>query len=156
MKKKISFNIKEIQQSQQNKYPLLFIDKIIKCEPGKKVISIKNFTYNEWFFPAHFEDEPNVPGFIQIESMAQSFIMTFLSLKKYKNLKTNFLDLESAKFRKKIVPGDTLKIISKLDSLEKGLATGTSEGYVEKELACSASFIVTIPEIFNKYLPKNK
>ena len=89
MSKKNNLDIKEILNSQQNKYPLLFIDKIKIIDPGKKVEAIKNFTYNEWFFPAHFADEPNVPGFIQIECLVQTFIMTFLSRKEFKNKKTN-------------------------------------------------------------------
>jgi 3-hydroxyacyl-[acyl-carrier-protein] dehydratase len=155
-KNKNIIEIKEILKSQQNKFPLLFIDKIINCVPGKSVTSIKNFTYNEWFFPAHFEDEPNVPGFIQIEALVQSFIMTFLSMKTYKNNKTNFYNINNAKFRKKIIPGDILIINSKLNSLSRGIATGASEGFVNDEFTCSAEFVVTIPEIFNKFLPKKK
>ena len=55
-----------IQQYQQNRYPLLFVDEIEEAVPGQSARGYKNFTYNEWFFPAHFEDEPNVPGFVQI------------------------------------------------------------------------------------------
>ena len=69
-----------ILKTQRNKYPLLFIDKIIKIIPGKEAIGVKNFTYNEWYFPSHFDDEPNVPGFIQIECLVQTFLMTFLTL----------------------------------------------------------------------------
>ena len=75
--KKFSFDVNEILNSQQNKFPLMFIDRIVSLKPGKELKAIKNFTYNEWFFPAHFEGEPNVPGFIQVECMAQAFIMTF-------------------------------------------------------------------------------
>ncbi|MFA5196346.1 MAG: UDP-3-O-[3-hydroxymyristoyl] N-acetylglucosamine deacetylase, partial [Bacteroidales bacterium] len=58
-----------IQQYQQNRYPLLFIDYVEEVVPGKSAKGHKNFTFNEWFFPAHFADEPNVPGFIQIEAL---------------------------------------------------------------------------------------
>lgn len=148
------YDINYIRSSQQNTYPLLFIDKIIEIKPGKYVKTIKNFTYNEWFFPAHFEDEPNVPGFIQIEALVQSFIMTFLSIKKYKNMKTNFFDANNAKFRRKIIPGETLEIKAVLNDFKRGLAKGNAEGYVNKEFACSAEFVITIPEIFNKFIPK--
>ena len=74
------FDIPEIKKFQRNRHPLLFIDKITKLIPGKEARGLKCFSYNEWFFPSHFDDEPNVPGFIQIESLVQTFIMTFLSL----------------------------------------------------------------------------
>jgi 3-hydroxyacyl-[acyl-carrier-protein] dehydratase len=89
-----SLDICEILKIQKNKYPLLFIDKVTKCIPGKLIISQKNFTYNEWYFPSHFEDEPNVPGFIQIESLVQSFILTFLTLEELRGKKTNFFNLD--------------------------------------------------------------
>ena len=151
--KKILF-AEDIIKYQQNRYPLLFIDRIIELVPGKSATGIKNFSYNEWFFPAHFEDEPNVPGFIQIECLVQTFLMTFLTLKNNKGLKTSFFDLNNSKFRRKIIPGDTLKIKSKLDHFKRGLAKGSSVGYVNNEFACSADFIITIPDIFNKFKPR--
>ena len=80
----------EIQQYQQNRYPLLFVDKFIEVRPGEYAKAYKNFTYNEWFFPAHFADEPNVPGFVQVESLAQTFIMIFLTIPEHKGKKRPF------------------------------------------------------------------
>lgn len=154
MKKKVSMNVIEILNSQQNKYPLMFLDRIISLTPGKQLTAIKNFTYNEWYFPAHFHDQPNVPGFIQLECLVQAFIMTFLSLEKFKNSKTNFYNVLDAKFRKKIIPGDVLTIVAKLKSLNRGIAEGSAEGFVGKEFTCSGNFIVTIPSFFEKFIPK--
>ena len=151
----ISFDIIEIMECQQNRHPLLFIDKIISASAGKSAIGLKNFSYNEWFFPAHFSDEPNVPGFIQIECLVQTFIMTFLCLKEFKGLKTNFASINNAKFKRKIVPGDSLIIKAKLDSLKRGVAIGRVESFVNDEEACSADFIITIPDVFNDFKPKN-
>ena len=148
------YDINYIRSSQQNRYPLLFIDKIVEIKPGKYVKAKKNFTYNEWFFPAHFDDEPNVPGFIQLEVLVQTFIMTFLSMKKNRNMKTNFFDANNAKFRRKIIPGETLEIKAVLKEFKRGLAKGYAEGYVKGEFACSAEFVITVPDIFNKFLPK--
>jgi 3-hydroxyacyl-[acyl-carrier-protein] dehydratase len=156
IKKNLSFDSVGILKSQQNRYPLLFIDKILDVVPYKSVTGIKNFTYNEWFFPAHYDDDPNVPGFIQIECLVQTFIMTFLCLDENQGNKTNFFDLDNAKFRKKIIPGDTLIIKAKLDSFKRGIAKGSAEGYIDNELACSAEFIVTMPAIFDKYIPKKQ
>ncbi|MBT5421068.1 MAG: beta-hydroxyacyl-ACP dehydratase, partial [Candidatus Cloacimonetes bacterium] len=72
----LSFDVMGIQECQRNRYPLLFIDQITKAIPGKSANGLKSFTYNEWFFPAHFDDEPNVPGFIQVECLVQTFLMS--------------------------------------------------------------------------------
>src|SRR5210317_172230 len=150
-------DIPEIKKFQRNRHPLLFIDKITKLIPGKEAQGIKCFSYNEWFFPAHFDDEPNVPGFVQLESLVQTFIMTFLSIEKYKNMKTNFFDLNNTKFRRKIIPGETMEIKAVLDEFKRGVAKGSAVGKVNKEFACSADFVITVPDVFNKFIPnKNK
>ena len=145
-----------IQQYQQNRYPLLFIDYIEEVIPGKRAKGFKNFSYNEWFFPAHFEDEPNVPGFIQIEALTQLFLMTFLTLPGNKGKKTGFVSIESARFKKKIIPGDRLDIQAELKSYRRGLAKGTSIGYVNGELACCADLVICIPDILNQFKPAGK
>ena len=65
----MELNIFDILATQRNRHPLLFIDEIIDIIPSESATVIKNYTYNECFFPAHFDDDPNVPGFIQIESL---------------------------------------------------------------------------------------
>ena len=144
----------EIQKYQQNRYPLLFIDYVERVIPGKEVKGHKNFSYNEWFFPAHFQDEPNVPGFIQIEALTQMFLMTFLTIPGNEGKKTSFVSIENAKFKRKIIPGDRLDISSELKFFRRGLAKGISTGYVQGELACSIELVITIPDILNEYKPK--
>jgi 3-hydroxyacyl-[acyl-carrier-protein] dehydratase len=152
--KKILRNIDayEIQKYQQNRYPLLFIDFVEEAIPGKMAKGHKNFSYNEWFFPAHFEDEPNVPGFVQMEAMAQMFIMTFLTMPENKGLKTAFIK-STVDFKRKIIPGDRLDIESNLNSYNRGLAKGTSIGYVNGEFACKSDMVVAVPDIIRKYKP---
>ena len=79
--------------------------------------------------------------------------MTFLCLEDYKGLKTNFLTINNVKFKRKIIPGDQLIIESNLKNLKRGIASGNSIGRVNNELACSADFVVAIPEILNKFKP---
>ena len=143
-----------IQQYQKNRYPLLFIDFVNEVVPGEKARGFKNFTFNEWFFPAHFEDEPNVPGFVQIESLTQMFLMTFLSLPGNQGKKTGFVSIENARFKRKIIPGDRLDIEATLKSYRRGLAKGASIGYVNGELACSAELVIVIPDILDEFRPK--
>lgn len=143
----------EIQQYQQNRFPCFFIDLIEEAVPGKSARGYKNFTYNEWFFPAHFEDEPNVPGFVQIETMAQVFLMTFLTIPENKGKKAAAVT-SKAQFKKKIVPGDKLEIKAELYSYSRGLARGKSVGYLNGEVACSVELTVAIPDIMTSFIPK--
>ena len=153
--KVLSFDIMGIKECQRNRHPLLFIDRIKKAIPGKSAHGVKSFTYNEWFFPAHFDDEPNVPGFIQVESLVQTFIMTFLCIEENKGLKTNFVSINNVKFKRKIIPGETLNIEAILTSFKRGIAKGEALSYVNGENACSAEFVVSVPAILNKYKPEN-
>ncbi len=145
--------VREIQKYQQNRYPCLFVDLIEEAVPGKSAKGYKNFTYNEWFFPAHFEDEPNVPGFVQIETLAQVFLMTFLTLPGNEGKKTA-VATSKAKFKKKIVPGDRLDIVAELDFYSRGLARGKATGYISGELACQVELVIAIPDIMQKFSPK--
>lgn len=149
----LSFDIKEILSLQANKYPMLYIDRVVSCVPGNSATCIKNFSYNEWFFPTHYDDDPNVPGFVLIESMVQSFLISFLSIGKYQGMRTNFLDVKHATFRRRIVPGDVLTITSNLLSFKRGVAKGNSKGFVEDDLACSAEFVVGLPKVMKLYRP---
>ncbi len=149
----LSFDSMGIQECQRNRYPLLFIDKAVEVIPLKSAHIVKNFSYNEWFFPAHFDDEPNVPGFVQIEALAQSFLMTFLCVEEYRGKKTAFVNIDGARFKKKIVPGDRLDIYASLDSFNRGVAKGHVESYVDNIAAASAKMVVAIPDILDKFKP---
>ena len=151
----LSYDIPAIKECQQNRFPLLFIDKIDSCIPGSYAQGVKCFSYNEWYFPAHFEDQPNVPGFIQIEVLVQTFLMTFLTLDQHKGKKTNFISVDNVKFKKQIIPGDKLIIESQLLSFKRGIAKGISIGKVDGLLVCSAEFVVAIPDVLSSYKPKN-
>jgi len=152
--KPLALDINSIIKHQRNRYPVLLIDKIVDLVPGQRASGVKCFTYNEWFFPGHFDDEPNVPGFIQIESLVQTFILTFLCKPEFSGMKTNFVSINNIKFKRKILPGDVLNIYATLKSFKRGIAVGFAESSVEGETACSAEFVVSVPAILNKFKPK--
>lgn len=145
---------KEIQKYQQNRYPCFFVDYIEEAIPGKSAKGYKNFTFNEWYFPCHFEDEPNVPGFIQIETLTQVFLMTFLTYPENKGKKTGFVSVKNANFKKKIIPGHRMDIVATLDSYRRGLAKGKAVGYINGEVACQLELVVTIPDIMMNFRPQ--
>lgn len=142
----------EIQKYQQNRYPLLFIDYVDVAIPGKSAKGFKNFSYNEWYFPAHFEDEPNVPGFVQMEAMTQMFLMSFLTIPENIGKKTAFISAKT-NFKRKIIPGDKLDISAELDSYRRGLAQGKVMANVRGEYACSAELVIAIPDVIKSFKP---
>jgi 3-hydroxyacyl-[acyl-carrier-protein] dehydratase len=151
--KKLTFGVTEIMEYQQNRYPLLFVDEITEVVPGEYAKGKKAFTYNEWYFPSHFAGDPNVPGFVQIETLVQVFLMTFLTLEKNAGKKTSFVSLDKTKFKRKIIPGETMNVYAELESFKRGIATGFATSDVNGEPAISASFAIAIPEILENYRP---
>jgi 3-hydroxyacyl-[acyl-carrier-protein] dehydratase len=151
MSKLYDLNPSQIMKYQQNKFPLFFVDRITEVDPGKYALGYKNFTYNEWFFPTHFPDQPNVPGFIQIEVLVQVFLMTFLTIPEYVGQRTSFISITEAKFRKELVPGDKLEVHAILNSFKHGIAKGSVSSNVGSKTATTANFTVALPT-FVKHL----
>lgn len=150
---KLTFNVTQIMEYQQNRYPLLFVDEITEAVPGVYAKGKKAFTFNEWYFPAHFAGDPNVPGFVQIETLVQVFLMTFLTLEENAGKKTSFVSLDKTRFKRKIIPGETMNVYAELASFKRGIATGFANGEVNREPAISASFTIAIPEVLESYRP---
>ena len=148
-------DISQISTILKREYPMLLLNGVTHIEPRLVCHAFKNLSYNEWFFPAHFDDEPNVPGFIQMECLVQTFIMTFLSMEEHRGKKTNFAGINNVKFKRKIIPGDRLEIEATLDTFKRGIAKGSAISFVNGEPACSAEFIVTLPDVFENFNPKN-
>lgn len=151
-----NLNSVDIQKFLKNRYPLLMIDRVTEIYPGKSAKGFKNFSYNEWFFPAHFEDNPNVPGVVTLESLLEMFIMSFITLDECRGKETADVKVDKLHFRKKIIPGDRLDISAQLDRFRFGVASGSVQAYVNSEIACSCELIVCVPEIVAKYQPKKQ
>jgi 3-hydroxyacyl-[acyl-carrier-protein] dehydratase len=103
--------IKEIMAMLPHASPFLLVDRILEIEPGKRVVGIKNVTYNEPFFPGHFPGRPIMPGVLIVEAMAQTAgVLIFYSLPEEDRKKTVFfLGLDNVRFRKPVTPGDQLR-----------------------------------------------
>jgi len=150
----LCFDINEIQKCMKNRHPWLYLDRMTEVVPGKSAVGVKNFTFNEWFFPPHFPGDPNVPGFIQIEACLQAFIMTMLSVEEYKGLETVHHTIDNIKLLRKIIPGDCLKIVARLDSFNRGIANGRVESFVNGQPACSFDATAVVLDVLAKFTPK--
>lgn len=124
----VNYESKEVLSMLPHRWPFLMIDKVIKCEPGKSAIGIKNVTIDEQFFAGHFPTEPILPGVMIIESIAQTVAIMYCSafIEEIKSSDTQFsqadmsqmiqnhvgylVEIKAMKFMKTILPGDTMYI----------------------------------------------
>ena len=136
---------KQIIKIQKNRNPYLLIDYATKVVPGKSVEGYKILKKNEWFFKVHWPGDPNMPGMLQVEAMVQMSSLKIFTLPNISGKILYLADSNNIKFFKKIVPGDKLKIVSKLISNSRGLYKFESEGYVKKKIACKANFTLILP-----------
>lgn len=142
--RKIALNISEIQEIIPHRYPFLFIDYIETINSGISAVGYKNVTINEYFFQGHFPVESVMPGVLIIEALAQVGAVAILHEEKNRGKIAYFGGIKNARFRKKVVPGDTLKleveIIKRKGPIGIGKAIATVEGKIACE--CELSFAV--------------
>ena len=106
--------IDEIKKILPHRYPFLLVDRILELEPGKRAVGIKNVTANEPFFQGHFPQRAVMPGVLIIEAMAQVGGVMILSVEEHKGKLAYLGTLDGVKFRRPIVPGDTLEMETEL------------------------------------------
>jgi 3-hydroxyacyl-[acyl-carrier-protein] dehydratase len=137
-------NVSEIKNIIPHRYPFLLIDKVEIIEEGVKGIGYKNITINEYFFQGHFPEYPVMPGVLIIEAMAQTGAVVILSQENFKG-KTPFLaGLNKVKFRKKVVPGDTLLMTVEISKLRGSIGVGKGKAEVDGQIVCEAEFLFAI------------
>ena len=131
-------------------YPFIFIDRIIEREEGKRIVCLKNVTFNEGFLQGHFKGDPVMPGVLMIEAMAQAsgLIIGGGGPAEDKNKNTPgaaYLSrVNDARFKRKVVPGDQLVIRSSVVQGFPPLYVFEAEAYVGDELAALAEITLAI------------
>ncbi|GGD04163.1 3-hydroxyacyl-ACP dehydratase FabZ [Enterococcus wangshanyuanii] len=133
-------NIQEIKEIIPHRYPFLLLDTVEEIVIGEKVIAKKNVTINEPFFQGHFPGEPVMPGVLILEALAQAGAVALLSMPDFKGKTAYFGGIDKAKFRQKVVPGDTLMLeveilkVKSIAGIGKGTATVNGKKVAEAEL----------------------
>lgn len=138
-------DVNQIYKLLPHRYPFKLVDKIVHLDENT-IIGVKNVTINEPFFEGHFPGNPVMPGVLQIEAMAQTGgIFVMQSVPDPENYWTYFLSIESAKFRRMVVPGDTLVFKCELTApIKRGIAKMQGQAYVGGNLVCEASLTASI------------
>jgi UDP-3-O-[3-hydroxymyristoyl] N-acetylglucosamine deacetylase / 3-hydroxyacyl-[acyl-carrier-protein] dehydratase len=139
------YNVNQIKNILPHRPPFLLIDKVMSMDE-KTIIGVKNVTMNEPFFIGHFPDEPVMPGVLQIEAMAQlGGVLVLGTVPDPENYLTYFLKIDKVKFKRKVVPGDTL--VFKCDligDIRRGIATMWSQAFVGETLVCEGEMTAQI------------
>jgi UDP-3-O-[3-hydroxymyristoyl] N-acetylglucosamine deacetylase/3-hydroxyacyl-[acyl-carrier-protein] dehydratase len=139
------YDINHISTKLHHRFPFLLIDKIIDLS-DKHVVSVKNVTINEPFFPGHFPGNPIMPGVLQIEAMAQTGgILVMENIDEPHAYDTYFLRIDGAKFRKPVIPGDTLIFRLDLTSpIRRGLVEMKGRAFVGNTMVAEADLLAQI------------
>ena len=140
----MAMDIKEIMDVIPHRQPFLLLDRVEEIIEGESVIATKNVTYNEPFFAGHFPGEPVMPGVLIVEAMAQAGAVAILSMDDFKGKTAYFGGIKNAKFKKKVVPGDVLRLEVKIEKLKKNAGVGNGTAYVGDKVAAQAEIIFMI------------
>lgn len=130
-------NISQISAILKREYPLLLLDGVTAIEPRVMCHAYKNLSYNEWFFPVHFPNQPVMPGTLQLEAFTQAVALPLLVSEDTSNhsaIPILLAGVDKVRFYKSIVPGDRFEISVQIERISMGIATASATGSVNKEI----------------------
>jgi 3-hydroxyacyl-[acyl-carrier-protein] dehydratase len=142
--------IEEIKEYLPHRYPFLLIDRIVDFEKGERIVALKNVTVNEPFFPGHFPHYHVMPGVLIVEAMAQAAAVLSLKSLGHKNdgkWVYYFVGIDGARFKRPVVPGDTLTIEVKQGKSGRGMAKFSATAKVGDVLAAEAELLCALREL---------
>ena len=140
----MAMDIKEIMSIIPHRQPFLLIDTVEEVEPGVRAVAKKNVTFNEPYFAGHFPGNPVMPGVLIIEALAQTGAVAILSQPEWKGKTAYFAGINQAKFKQKVVPGDTLILETEIIKVKGPIGVGKAVARVNGKLACSAELTFAI------------
>lgn len=135
----------EIMRIIPHRYPFLLVDRVVELEPGKRVVALKNVTANEPQFTGHFPERPIMPGVLMVEALAQAGAVAVLSLPEYHGKLALFAGIDDCRFRRTVLPGDTLRMEVTLEKLRGMFGRARAVASVNEEVAVEATISFIIP-----------
>ncbi|MBY0378298.1 MAG: 3-hydroxyacyl-ACP dehydratase FabZ [Gammaproteobacteria bacterium] len=139
-----SLKVNEILNYLPHRFPFMLVDKVLEYEAGKRLVAIKNVTFNEPFFAGHFPGNPVMPGVLIIEALAQAgCILAFLSNNDDVSSEELYLfaGIDNARFRRVVIPGDQLKLDITITKIKSNVLKVNAIASVDGEEACSAEIM---------------
>jgi 3-hydroxyacyl-[acyl-carrier-protein] dehydratase len=143
----LEIDINEIMTMIPHRYPILLVDRVINMVENESIIGLKNVTMNEPHFLGHFPSKPIMPGVLIIEALAQTaaiFVVKHLNLAAANEKLVYFMSIESAKFRKLVVPGDTIHLCVKKEKNRGNVWKFKGEAKVNDQIVSEAIFTAMI------------
>ncbi len=140
--------IKEIMSILPHAYPFLLVDRIIEIEPEKRIVGIKNVTFNEPFFHGHFPGRPIMPGVLIVEAMAQTAgVLALRSVSEEEKRKpVYFLGMDNVRFRKPVIPGDQLRFELEVTRHRQSVWGFKGRAFVDGKLVAEADLLAMLGE----------
>ena len=136
--------IKEIEELIPHRHPFLLVDCIEELEPGVRAVGYKCVTFREDFFKGHFPGEPVMPGVLIVEALAEVGAAAVLSLEENKGKTAYFGAIDHVRFRRKVIPGDRLRLECELIRRKGPVGVGRAEASVDGETAVTAELTFMI------------
>ena len=134
-------NKEQIKEVIPHREPFLLVDQVEEMEVGKSIVATKFVTEDEYYFKGHFPGQTIMPGVLIVESLAQAGAVALLSMPEHKGKLAVFGAIKNARFKKQVVPGDTLTLNVTLDRFRSSTGTGIAEAYVGDVLACKCEIM---------------
>jgi len=126
--------------------PFLLIDRMIEIEPGLRAVGEWTLTGDEYFFPGHFTGRPTTPGVLMLEALAQVGAVAVLADPRYAGKLPLFGGVDKVRFRRQVLPGDTLRMETTMTRLSARGGKGTGQGFVNGELAIEAEILFALAD----------
>jgi len=140
-------DIHQVLEYLPQRFPILMIDRVLECEPGKRIRALKNVTANEPHFPGHFPRRPVMPGVLILEAMAQAAaILAFrtLGLRPDEKAVYYYAGIDNARFKRVVEPGDQLLIEVAILGSKRGIWKFSCSAHVGDTLAAAADILCTV------------
>jgi 3-hydroxyacyl-[acyl-carrier-protein] dehydratase len=127
--------------------PFLLLDEMLSIEPGVRASGLWTLSGDEWFFPGHFPGRPTTPGVLLLESLAQCGAVAVLSDPKYVGRLPLFGGIERARFRRQVVPGDTVLLETEMTQMSARGGKGHGRATVEGKVAAEADLLFVLADV---------
>lgn len=136
-------DILEIQEFLPHRYPFLLVDKVVECEPGKRMLAIKNVTFNEPFFQGHFPHLPIMPGVLILEALAQvtGLLAAKSDPKLGKGMTYYLASIDKARFKRPVSPGDQMTLEANFIKSKRNIWSFECRAEVDGEFVASANIM---------------